>query len=109
MGPLINETSYNAFKRYVGELSEKGHIRTGGKPLDLGKGYYVAPTIVEDLPDDHYLWKHEMFAPILLVGEFDDKDTAMKKANEQGKNLDGEDLLKAFAEANKKTKHSKMP
>ncbi|OGI26828.1 MAG: hypothetical protein A2359_03990 [Candidatus Moranbacteria bacterium RIFOXYB1_FULL_43_19] len=34
---------------------------------------------------------------------------AMKKANEQGKNLDGEDLLKAFAEANKKTKHSKMP
>ena len=81
IGPVINETAYNAYKKYVEELSD-GKILTGGKTLDVGNGYFVAPTIVTDLPEDHRLWKHEMFSPIVTVGEFDDKDEAMQKAND---------------------------
>ena len=33
-------------------------------------GYYVAPTVVTDLPEDHYLWKQEMFLPIVVVAGF---------------------------------------
>ena len=81
MGPIINETAYNAYKTYVEEMSE-GKILTGGKTLDIGNGYFVAPTIVTDLPDDHRLWQHEMFAPIVAVRGVDNKDEAMQLANE---------------------------
>jgi 1-pyrroline-5-carboxylate dehydrogenase len=82
MGPVINETAYRAYQRYAEELSEHGTILTGGKTLDLGNGFYVAPTIVDDLPDEHYLWTHEMFAPIVALRAFEDRDEAMLKANE---------------------------
>lgn len=81
MGPIINEEAYNAYKGFVEELSA-GKILTGGKTLDLGNGYYVAPTIVTDLPDDHRLWKHEMFAPIVAVREYSTKDEAMSLSND---------------------------
>lgn len=81
MGPIINEDAYNAYKTYVEELSE-GKILTGGKTLDVGNGYYVAPTVVTDLPDSHRLWKHEMFAPIVAVRDFSDKEEAMQLAND---------------------------
>lgn len=81
VGPLINETSYNAYKQYVEEMSQYGNILTGGKVLDIGKGYFVAPTVVDGLNDDNKLWTHEMFAPIVSIREFDDKEDAMKMAN----------------------------
>jgi 1-pyrroline-5-carboxylate dehydrogenase len=81
MGPIISEEAYNAYQSYVGELSAD-MILAGGKTLSVGNGYYVAPTIVTDLPDDHRLWKHEMFAPIVAVRGFDDNDEAMQLAND---------------------------
>lgn len=81
MGPIINEDAYNAYKSYAEELSD-GKVLTGAKTLDVGNGYYIAPTIVTDLPDDHRLWKHEMFAPVVAVREYDSKDEAMQLAND---------------------------
>lgn len=81
MGPVINKTSYEAYKNYVEEMSDSGHILIGGKTLDTGNGYFVAPTVVDNLADDNNLWKHEMFAPIVSVRGFDDKEEAMTMAN----------------------------
>jgi 1-pyrroline-5-carboxylate dehydrogenase len=81
MGPLINEISYDAYKQYVEEMSQYGHILIGGEALDIGNGYFVAPTVVDRLSDDNKLWKDEMFAPIVSVRGFDDKEDAMKMAN----------------------------
>jgi 1-pyrroline-5-carboxylate dehydrogenase len=53
---------------------------TGGKVVS-DKGYYVAPTVVDNLPADHYLWTHEMFAPVVAVDSFSDKDEAMARTN----------------------------
>ena len=47
-----------------------------------GDGYYAAPTIVDHLPLDHYLWKHEMFLPIVTVTDFEELDDAMAMAND---------------------------
>ncbi len=83
MGPIINKDAYNAYKQYAHDLREAGKVRLGAETVEADKdGYYVAPTIVEDLPDDHYLWKHEMFAPIVVVAGFDDEKEAMEKAND---------------------------
>ena len=80
MGPMINEGAYEAYQAYIGEI-EAEHIRTGGDTLDMGNGYFVAPTVVTDLPDDHRLWQHEMFAPIVAVRAVEGRDEAIRLAN----------------------------
>jgi 1-pyrroline-5-carboxylate dehydrogenase len=81
MGPVINKEAYDDYKRFVKDLAEHGRIVYGGNVLEEGNGYYVEPTIVDELPADHPLWKHEMFLPIVTVAEFEQLDAAMARAN----------------------------
>ncbi len=81
MGPIINADAYAAYQGYVDEM-RAGDIRIGGRTLEQGEGYFVAPTVVTDLPDDHRLWRHEMFAPIVAVRAVDGKDEAIQHAND---------------------------
>ena len=85
MGPLINK---KALKRYVeacDDAKRDGKILTGGKVLRGGiydYGYYVLPTIVDDLPADHRLLKEELFIPFLAVIEYEDFEEAIRIAND---------------------------
>jgi 1-pyrroline-5-carboxylate dehydrogenase len=81
MGPVINETAFHNYQHHVEDLQQHGDILTGGQVLD-DKGYYVAPTVVDNLPEDHPLWKQEMFLPIVSLATYDDKEAAMQKAND---------------------------
>ncbi|MDE2856923.1 MAG: aldehyde dehydrogenase family protein [Chloroflexota bacterium] len=86
MGPIINADAYAAYQGYVDEMRD-GDIRIGGGTLEgaatrSAKGYFVAPTVVTDLPDDHRLWRHEMFAPIVAVRAVEGKDEAIQLAND---------------------------
>jgi 1-pyrroline-5-carboxylate dehydrogenase len=49
--------------------------------VDGKKGYYVQPTIVDNVPHEHRLWKHEMFLPIVTIEAFEELDDAMQMAN----------------------------
>ncbi len=81
MGPIINADAYAAYQGYVDEMRD-GDIRIGGGTLEEDKGYFVAPTVVTDLPDGHRLWQHEMFAPIVAVRAVEGKDEAIQLAND---------------------------
>ena len=81
MGPVINRRAYEAYRAHVAELRTQGNILTGGATLDP-RGFYVAPTVVADLPENHPLWKQELFLPIVLVTSFTDFDEALAKAND---------------------------
>jgi 1-pyrroline-5-carboxylate dehydrogenase len=83
MGPVANKSALNDYKEFVADLRANGDIVFGGQVLeDAGNGYFVAPTIVDNLPEDHRLWKQEMFLPIVTVAGYEDLDEAMKKAND---------------------------
>jgi len=85
LGPVINNSSYNDFKKFVEDLSQAGNILTGGKVLtegSFGKGYYCEPTLVNELPLDHYLWKDEMFLPITTIAKIGSLEEAMVHAND---------------------------
>ena len=81
MGPVINKSALDDYMGFVDDLRQHGDIVFGGKRVDES-GYYVAPTIADNVPDDHALWKQEMFLPIVMVQPFEDFDEAMKKAND---------------------------
>jgi 1-pyrroline-5-carboxylate dehydrogenase len=83
MGPVANKSALNDYKEFVADLRANGDIVFGGQVLeDAGNGYFVAPTIVDNLPEDHRLWKQEMFLPIVTVAGYEDLNEAMKKAND---------------------------
>lgn len=85
LGPVINKNSYNDYQNYVDDLKHSGKILTGGKILTdgpLGKGYFCAPTLVENLPYSHKLWKHEMFLPIATIGKVKNLEEALSYAND---------------------------
>ena len=81
MGPVINRRAYEAYQTHAAELRAQGRILTGGTTLDP-HGFYVAPTVVADLPESHTLWKQELFLPIVLVTGFTDFEDALAKAND---------------------------
>jgi 1-pyrroline-5-carboxylate dehydrogenase len=84
MGPVINSTSFENYRRFTEELGQSGKILIGGRRLvegDLGKGYFCAPTVAE-IPKDHRLGRVEMFLPIVTITEVDSLDEAMSLAND---------------------------
>jgi 1-pyrroline-5-carboxylate dehydrogenase len=92
MGPAANKGAYRDYQNFVAALHKDGDVVAGGEVLtegDYGKGYFVAPTIVDGLPLDHELWKVEMFLPIVKVAGVDSLDEAMKHANDSLYGLTG--------------------
>jgi 1-pyrroline-5-carboxylate dehydrogenase len=84
-GPLINERSYETFQRYAGMAHDDGEALVGGGVLTgdaFAKGYFVEPTIVEGLPEDHTLVREELFVPLLHLARVTTLDEAMEKAND---------------------------
>jgi len=85
LGPVINRSSYRDYQNFAEDLSQNGQILTGGKVLmegELANGYFVAPTLVDQLPLDHPLWKSEMFVPITTIAKVGDLEEAMQLAND---------------------------
>jgi 1-pyrroline-5-carboxylate dehydrogenase len=83
LGPVINEKAVSRFARAADQARREGKLLAGGDRLTagpLGRGYYVAPTIVE-LPKTSPLFEDELFLPFLAVAEVGSFDEALAEAN----------------------------
>lgn len=85
-GPIINKNAVDKYIKYINDaIKDGGKILVGGNVIEKDEfkyGYYVEPTIITGLPRNHYLFKEELFVPILLVDSFDTLDEAIKLAND---------------------------
>lgn len=70
--------------------AEGGTLLQGGKRIlqDTG-GYYMEPTIVTGVAQDHTLAQKEVFGPVLAVTSFQGEDEAMQLANSTDYGLAG--------------------
>lgn len=85
IGPLINRRAYEKFKQYAETARADGDVLVGGDVLTGGaftRGYFVEPTIVEGLPEEHILVREELFVPILHLARVTTLEEAMEKAND---------------------------
>ena len=81
MGPLIDRAAIDAYLRAVEEARRAGAtIAHGGQALTR-EGFFVEPTIVTGLPNDHPLVQRETFAPLLYVMPYDTIDDAIAQNN----------------------------
>jgi len=85
MGTMAHQEGFEKYKKFVEKAKKDGRILFGGRVLTdeaQPKGYYVEPTIIEDLPEEHELVKSELFSPILHLARVKTLDEAMQKAND---------------------------
>lgn len=92
LGPVVRESAYRNFSAYCAELSQTGRFTAGGHTLtegDLAKGYYCAPTVCTGVPREHWLWKHEMFVPIVMLEPIKNLEEGIILANDVDYGLTG--------------------
>jgi len=71
MGPLIDATAVDNFRRAIAEaVAAGGTVVCGGK-VRAGAGHWVEPTIIANARNDWPVVQRETFAPILYVIAFD--------------------------------------
>jgi acyl-CoA reductase-like NAD-dependent aldehyde dehydrogenase len=76
-GPVISEAS---LKRILAAL-EGANVVAGGERLDR-PGWWLAPTVVEDVPPDAALSCTELFGPVAILYRARDLDTAIALVND---------------------------
>ncbi len=54
----------------------------GGRPAGLDKGYYVEPTIFADMEEDSWIWREEIFGPVVCIKSFETEEQAIQMAND---------------------------
>jgi succinate-semialdehyde dehydrogenase/glutarate-semialdehyde dehydrogenase len=81
VGPLIDDTQRGKVADLVDDARAKGaSIVVGGERLD-GPGYFYAPTVIGDVPDDAELLREEIFGPVAPIKSFSSDDEAVAAAN----------------------------
>jgi betaine-aldehyde dehydrogenase len=85
MGPVVSQSQLDIVLNYIEIGRSEGRIVTGGERLTGGeydKGYYLAPTIIDELPSSSRVVKEEIFGPVLAVQSFSTDEEAMAMAND---------------------------
>jgi acyl-CoA reductase-like NAD-dependent aldehyde dehydrogenase len=80
IGPVQNRTQFEKVKEYIADGRARGTIIAGGKALERD-GYFIAPTIVRDIPDDARLVREEQFGPVTPVMKYSNLEDAIARAN----------------------------
>lgn len=85
MGPLAFAAHYERVLGYIERGKEEGArlVTGGGRPDGIGSGgYFVAPTVFDDVTRDMVIAKEEIFGPVVSVLGWDDEADALSIANE---------------------------
>ncbi len=92
LGPVISAESVARFERAVEHARSAGDVVAGGNVLRgtvsarnwgaLPDGYYLAPTVVTGLADDDWIFRDELFVPLVAVAPYDTLDEALALAND---------------------------
>lgn len=88
IGPIQNRLQYDKLLSYLEDAQASGTVIAGGKPLDR-EGFFIAPTVVRDIPDDARLVAEEQFGPIIPVLSYASLDEVIERANASEYGLGG--------------------
>ncbi len=104
MGPLASKNQFDTVLGYIEKgQREGGTLLFGGKVLTGEKfenGYYIEPTVFENVTNEMSIVREEIFGPVLCLQEVESLDEALAKANDSDFGLSAsiftKDISKAF-------------
>jgi acyl-CoA reductase-like NAD-dependent aldehyde dehydrogenase len=88
VGPLAHARHFAHVTGMVARAEAAGARRVT-RPAPEGPGYFVAPTLLTDVPPAAEIAREEVFGPVLAAMPFDDEDEAVALANGTGYGLAG--------------------
>jgi len=90
-GPVISRESLDRLLRAVdGAVGRGARVLAGGHALtSLAPGYYMAPTVLEDVRHDDEISQQELFGPVTCLYRASDFDAAIRLANATAFGLTG--------------------
>lgn len=81
MGPLVAERRLPIMEDWVKDATDHGATVTAGGERMGNQGYFWAPTIMRDVPEDAKIMSEEPFGPVAPVAAFKSMDEVIEKAN----------------------------
>jgi succinate-semialdehyde dehydrogenase/glutarate-semialdehyde dehydrogenase len=82
VGPLIDEPAREKVSELVEDALERGATKIVGGEIPDGRGYFYAPTVLDDVPTDARVFHEEIFGPVAPVGVFESEEDAIAQAND---------------------------
>ena len=85
LGAIVSKEQMETVLSYIETgKSEGAKLVCGGERADIGtgKGYFVKPTIFDDVDVNHRISREEIFGPVLATIRFKDADDAIAKGND---------------------------
>jgi aldehyde dehydrogenase (NAD+) len=80
LGPVISPQQLEKNLEYIDIGKKEAELLTGGERYDM-KGYFLQPTIFDNVDNSMKIAQDEIFGPVLSILEFNDLDEALKIAN----------------------------
>jgi aldehyde dehydrogenase (NAD+) len=83
IGPLVSREHYDKVMTAIERGKQDGaKLRFGGtRPSGLRTGYFVSPTLLDEVEISSPIAAQEIFGPVAMVHEFDTEDEAVALAN----------------------------
>ena len=86
MGPMISQSQQDTVMEFIEYGLDAGfRLVTGGNKMkgpDHDGGYFIEPTIFDDVDNSSRLGQEEVFGPVLAVTTFKDDEDAVRLAND---------------------------
>lgn len=81
IGPLVDKAQFERVTGFLERGKTQGKLLVGGGRIG-DKGYYVQPTVFEDVGEDAEILKNEIFGPVAVLNKFKTEEEIIAKAND---------------------------
>lgn len=83
LGPLVSQSQHDKVLEAITRGKAEARLVSGGAvPPGLEGGCYVQPTIFADMAEDAWIWREEIFGPVVCVKPFTTEAEAIRMAND---------------------------
>jgi len=81
-GPQVDKLQFNRVMDFLTYAKENNlEVLTGGD-RERDTGFYIAPTIISNAPEDSRVMKEEIFGPVVCINTFTDEEEVLNRAND---------------------------
>jgi aminobutyraldehyde dehydrogenase len=82
VGPMVSKAHFDRVTGYLERAKKEGvRVATGGGAIE-GTGYFVAPTVLVEVPEGAEVAREEIFGPVVTVETFASEEEAVRRAND---------------------------